>query len=303
MERHLTKPHQGCYFFPSLHTPARTERQDTVNICFLNLRDARSPLSCNTQSVSFIKSCPGKCLIHFCRSPAVGWARALKTLGSWRTIVEARQQLQGAALATCANAREQINVICCLLVSLEQKHLFAWNRDAVILGTPDRKRWACRRWARSRDCRTVGHSAWKALAVQRADRGCGTRLLVKGEPSASPTGYYTGVPPHAPGELTSLFSATTKIHGSLQNLITGNFHLSSVAHVSNCKIINMTKFRLIEHPTSVLVREPCGIWSLIDLCVFLPRPHNVTDLQEFNSSVNLTVTGELLARASLALSY
>ena len=124
--------------------------------------------------------------------------------------------------------------------------------------------------------------------------------MVKGEPSASPTGYYTGVPPHAPGRADLLLLCHQRYTALFQNLITGNFHLSNEAHVSNCKIINMTKFRLIEHPASVLGwREPCGICSLIDLCVFLPRPHNVTDLQEFNSSANLTVTESSLPERHL----
>lgn len=64
-----------------LHVPTGTEMQGSLNICFLNLGNSLSPLPCNTQSVSFIKSCPGKCLIHSCRRPTVGRARAFKTLG------------------------------------------------------------------------------------------------------------------------------------------------------------------------------------------------------------------------------
>lgn len=67
-----------------LHVPTGTEMQGSLNICFLNLGNSRSLLPCNTQSVSFIKSCPGKCLIHSCRRPTVGRARAFKTLGGGR---------------------------------------------------------------------------------------------------------------------------------------------------------------------------------------------------------------------------
>lgn len=89
-----------------------------------------------------------------------------------------------------------------------------------------------------------------------------------------------------------------------QNLIIDNLNLSNVTHISNCKIINMTKFRLIGHPAQLGWRgEPSGILRVIGLCLFLNRRHNVTDLQEFNSSVNLTVTKSFSVAESLTLSY
>jgi len=66
----------------------------------------------------------------------------------------------------------------------------------------------------------------------------------------------------------------------------------------------MTKFRLIGHPAQLLSQgEPSGILSIIGLCLFLNRRRNVTDLQEFNSSVNLTVTKSFSVAESLTLSY
>lgn len=80
--------------------------------------------------------------------------------------------------------------------------------------------------------------------------------------------------------------------------------LSNVIHMSNYKIINTTKFRWIGHPVQLLLpREPSGILSVIGLCLFLHQQHNVTDLQEFNSSVNLTVTESSSLAQSLTLSY
>lgn len=76
-----------------LHIPARTERQDPLSVCFLNLGNSRILLPCNTQAVSFIKSCPGKCFIHSCSRPTVGKARAFKTLGAGRQWWSAWQQL------------------------------------------------------------------------------------------------------------------------------------------------------------------------------------------------------------------
>lgn len=69
--------------------------QGSLNICFLNLGNSRSLSPCNTQSVSFIKSCPGKCLIHSCRRPTVGRARAFRTLGGGRQQWSAWQQPPG----------------------------------------------------------------------------------------------------------------------------------------------------------------------------------------------------------------
>lgn len=66
----------------------------------------------------------------------------------------------------------------------------------------------------------------------------------------------------------------------------------------------MTKFRLIEHPAQLGWQgEPSGILRVIGLCLFLNQQHNVTDLQEFNSSVNLTVTKSFSVAESLTLSY
>lgn len=89
-----------------------------------------------------------------------------------------------------------------------------------------------------------------------------------------------------------------------QNLIVDNLNFSNVTHISNCKIINMTKFRLIGHPAQLgWWGEPSGILRVIGLCLFLDQRHNVTDLQEFNSSVNLTVTKSFSVAESLTLSY
>lgn len=89
-----------------------------------------------------------------------------------------------------------------------------------------------------------------------------------------------------------------------QNLIVDNLNFSNVTHISNCKIINTIKFRLIGHLAQLGRQgEPSGIRRVIGLCLFLNRWHNVTDLQEFNSSVNLTVTKSFSVAESLTLSY
>ena len=119
----LAKSHQGSYF-PSLHSPPRTEKQDCLNISFLNLGNARSPLPCNTTV----------CLIHnvlswemphsFPPKPRSWVSKGIKNLGRWGTIAQSWQPPPGCFSNVCQRQGE-VKRCGCLLVSLEQKHLFA----------------------------------------------------------------------------------------------------------------------------------------------------------------------------------
>ena len=53
---------------------------------------------------------------------------------------------------------------------------------------------------------------------------------------------------------------------------TGNLNLSNVTHISNCEIINMTKFRLIEHPVPLLFAERALRNPKHNRAVFIPPP-------------------------------
>lgn len=80
----LAQPCGRCYFPSPTHSYWNRD-QDSLRVCFLSLGNAWSLLPCNTPAVSFIKSCPGKCLIHSCRRPTAGRARAFRTLGAGTT--------------------------------------------------------------------------------------------------------------------------------------------------------------------------------------------------------------------------
>lgn len=83
-----------------------------------------------------------------------------------------------------------------------------------------------------------------------------------------------------------------------QNTV-GNFSLSSASHVSNHQIRNMTKIQINRASVrcNSVCEEPSRIQSTIGLCLFFHQSHNVTDLQEFNWSGNLTVMKEPLTGA------
>lgn len=63
-----------CYFPSPTHSDWNRD-QDSLRVCFLGLGNAWSLLPYNIPAVSFIQSCPGKCLIHSCRRPTAGRAR------------------------------------------------------------------------------------------------------------------------------------------------------------------------------------------------------------------------------------
>lgn len=80
----LAQPCGRCYFPSPTHSDWNRD-QDSLRVCFLRLGNAWSLLPCNTPAVSFIRSCPGKCLIHSCRRPTAGGARAFRASGAGTT--------------------------------------------------------------------------------------------------------------------------------------------------------------------------------------------------------------------------
>lgn len=179
-----------------LHIPARTERQDPLSVCFLNLGNSRILLPCNTQAGSFIKSCPGKCFIHSCSRPTVGKARAFKP---WE--LEDNGGVLGssfpAALATFMDARERTKRCSSLLVS-GAKESFAYNVDAKSSG-PEQGSYVPRRGlAWSHVLHESKAFCLKSSVVERETENGGILLSFRAELVSSPTECYTECPPCTP---------------------------------------------------------------------------------------------------------
>jgi hypothetical protein len=150
----------------------------------------RSLLPCNTQSVSFIKSCPGKCLIHSAEAPQLGGQGHSKP---WE--IEDNSGVFGsrfqAALATCTSARERIKRCTCLLVSQEQKSLFASNTDAKPPGPErgnDELSWGLAWRTGLQDSKAF---CLKAFIVERENENCGIGLSIRGQRLLLPLDVHT----------------------------------------------------------------------------------------------------------------
>lgn len=142
-----------------------------------------------------------------------------------------------AALATRTDARERIKRCSCLLVSPEQKSLFASTVDAKSSGPEQGHDELRRGLARSHVLQNSQAFCLKAFLVKRETANCGIPLSIRGEPASSPSGPRAECPPCSPvpgprSQAGPLFCHPTHML-PFPNLIAGDFSLSSVPHISN----------------------------------------------------------------------
>lgn len=103
-----------------------------------------------------------------------------------------------AALATCTDARERIKRCSYLLVSEEQKSLFASNIHAKSSGAERGNDELCGGLARSPVLRDSEAFCLKASVVSRENENCGILLSIKGQQLPLPLDVHTQGPPSPP---------------------------------------------------------------------------------------------------------